>query len=98
MTERIEVVKRWIDPATIIILRSRRGVQIATYHMIFPFLIGRRKIFAEIMKRLKDQNDGLHMELMWRIDMDQIKRDAIIKSIDIQVMVNGTIRGFFQDK
>ena len=104
ITERLEVIKRWIDPVTIIILRSRLTghkdgrEDLATYHLIFPFIIGQRKLYSNIVKKLKDQNDGLYKELMWRIDMDQAKKDEIIKYMDTQVLENGAIRGYLQDK
>jgi len=99
-TERIEVVKRSIDPATSIIMISRLADKqnLATYYLIFPFLIGILKTYAVILKRLRDKIDGLHQELMTRIDMDITKKDVIVKSMDIQVLENGAIRGFLQDK
>ena len=79
-SERVETVKRRIDPATVIILKSRLvPSELSTYHLIFPFLIGVRKTYAGIVKRLKDKNDGLHHELMTRFKMDQAKIDTIIK-------------------
>ena len=66
ISERLEVIKKWIDPATIIILRSRLTGRkdgredLATYHLIFPFIIGQRKLYSNIVKKLKDKNEGLY--------------------------------------
>jgi len=99
-TERIELIKQWIDPATIIILKSRLVPrEVSTYHLIFPFLIGIRKTYLGIMRRLKDMEDSLWNEIISPIGMDHhLKKDAIIKSIDLQVLQNGAMRGYLQDK
>ena len=48
--ERIEVVKRWIDPVTVIILKSQLVPrELSTYHLIFPFVIGPRKTSVGII-------------------------------------------------
>ena len=106
-SERLEVYRKWIDPGTVIILRSQlHPRQVATYHMVFPFIVGVRKnvggkkvnTMVNVINMLKDKRKQLSQEYMTGFQLEEQKVDTILSAIDIQVLENGAMRGYLQDQ
>ena len=106
-SERLKVYKKWIDPGTVIILRSHlHPRQVATYHMVFPFIVGVRKnvggkkfnTMVNVVNMLNDKRKQLSQEYMTGFQLEEQKVDTILSAIDIQVLENGAMRGYLQDQ
>jgi len=89
-----------IDPATMMVLRSQLfPSSLATYHLIFPFLIGSRKESLGVLRNLMNKNHDLYLNYMrGKFEINPEKRETIFSNFDYGVLEKGYMRGYLQDK